>query len=69
MCSEAPSRSRGLAQDIDEETRDGPLTFDEALVYTEGLKLVTMDHPIIVDKETSDCCGNTLKYFSKSTKI
>ena len=55
MCSEAPSRSLGLAKDIDEETRDGPLTFDEALVYTEGLKLVTMDRPIIVDKETGDC--------------
>ena len=42
----------GIYHVIDEETRDGPLTFDEAFVYTEGLKLVTMDRPIIVDKET-----------------
>ena len=55
MCSEPPSRSRGLAQDIDEGNRDGPLTFDEAIAFTEGLKLASMDRPVIVDKEAGDC--------------
>ena len=50
MASNPPQRPISLAQSIDEANLDGQVTPDEAIANTDGLKLIQIEKPIIVNK-------------------
>ena len=51
MASQPPQRAMSLAQSIDEGNLDGSVTWDETISSTEGMKVVFMEKPVVVNKE------------------
>ena len=50
MASVAPHRSISLAQSVDETNLDGSITWDEAIANTDGVGVVGLERPMIVNK-------------------
>ena len=50
MASIPPQRPISSAQSMDDKNLDGEMTFQEAFVCTDGMKLMCVDRPIIVHK-------------------
>ncbi|CAE7362365.1 unnamed protein product [Symbiodinium sp. CCMP2592] len=51
MASSIPSRPVSLAQNEHSGSLDGSMTFEEAMANTDGLKVITLEKPMIVHKE------------------
>ena len=50
MASAAPRRPISLAQSFDETNLDGNITWDEAITNTDGMKVVGLERPMVVNK-------------------
>ena len=50
MASVAPRRPISLAQSLDETNLDGNITWDEAITNTDGMKVVGLERPMVVNK-------------------
>ncbi|CAE7615960.1 unnamed protein product [Symbiodinium sp. CCMP2592] len=50
MASLPPQRSVSLAQSMNEATLDGTTTWEEAIGITDGMKIMTLDKPLVVNK-------------------
>ena len=50
MASAPPTRPVSLAQSIDDSNLDGAVTWDEAVANTDGMKILVLDKPMVVNK-------------------
>ena len=50
MASAPPTRPVSLAQSIDDSNLDGAVTWDEAVANTDGMKILFLDKPMVVNK-------------------
>ena len=50
MASAPPTRPMSLAQSIDDSNLDGAVTCDEAVTNTDGMKILILVKPLVVNK-------------------
>ena len=50
MASLPPQRPVSLAQSMNESNLDGTVTWEEAIGITDGMKIMTLDKPLVVNK-------------------
>ena len=51
MASVPPHRAESLARSFDNANLDGNCTLEEAIAHTDGMKILYLEKPMVVNKE------------------